>query len=73
MIFQKFKDMVIGYTNLLKKKANVADQEIEELAKMRYSVCLKCPENKGETCGACGCVLAAKVRALETNCPKMKW
>lgn len=69
----KYKQMLNGYVNLLKKKVNVQDSEIERVAQMRYSKCLKCPENKGETCGACGCILAAKVRSLDANCPMYKW
>lgn len=69
----KFKQMLNGYVNLLKKKGNVQDSEIEKVAQMRYSKCLECPEKKGENCSACGCLLAAKVRSLDASCPIYKW
>ena len=72
-MIQKFKNIIKGFTNFLKAKADVADEEVEELAKLRYSQCMRCPEKKGENCGACGCVLGAKVRVLEESCPLNKW
>jgi ribosomal protein L32 len=74
-MFKKLKEIVQGYTNQLKAKANVADTEVEQLASMRYNICLKCNErdDKNSTCKACGCYLGAKVRALKSSCPLHKW
>lgn len=66
--------IIKGFTNLLRKKLNVEDSEIEELAKLRYVKCLKCPERKDDdTCAPCGCYLGAKTRSLEEKCPIGKW
>lgn len=62
-----------GFTNL------IADRE-KELAKERQLVCKSCVVSeygKSRFCklrnGGCGCLISAKVRDPEENCPKNKW
>jgi hypothetical protein len=46
-----------------------------DLARERLKVCKDCDEYKKllGTCALCGCVLEAKVRMLEAECPADKW
>lgn len=39
----------------------------------RMNKCIDCPFRKGLTCGECGCVLQAKTRLPEEECPKGFW
>lgn len=60
--------------NLFKK------EHVEEIYNERLSICKKCPHydpegksdkaifNGKESCGACGCPLASKLRSLATEC-----
>jgi len=69
-----------GYLNLL-----IKNNEVEKLAEERYKECDPCDSNSknknlfgglGATipyCIECGCILKAKVRSLESNCPIGKW
>lgn len=60
----KIKSIYHGYKNLI-----IEDKEFEPLYKDRYSICLTCPSNKVGICNLCGCVLKAKTRSLEEDCP----
>lgn len=65
------KAIIEGFSNLAVKKAN-----IEVLAEQRLKICNACPYNSKSLvpyCKSCGCVIEAKVRSLESNCPKEKW
>lgn len=74
----KFKEIKEGYQNLAFR-----NEEIEKLAKERRSICNSCEynsENKGGLfnesiphCTLCGCILSAKVRSRDSECPKGKW
>lgn len=44
-----------------------------DLASKRLAVCVECPVRKGLVCGSCGCVLQAKARLPEEECPKKLW
>lgn len=73
--FEQAKQIASGLTNFLKMKANIADTEIEELQKFRYSVCLSCPDRmvQADRCGICKCVLSLKTRAPASSCPVGHW
>lgn len=48
--------------------------EIEKLAEERVEECIKCPSLKlKKICGECGCIVAAKIRVSEEECPLKKW
>ncbi|MFN7703454.1 MAG: hypothetical protein ACK5OS_02440 [Chryseotalea sp.] len=72
-------NIVEGYTALLLKKAGISNQEVEQLASLRLELCHSCKrENEQDTlvngrCTLCGCVMAAKARALNAKCPVNKW
>lgn len=72
---KKLGNIVKGYTELLKKKVGVTNEEKEKVAKMRYLKCQRCDrrDKKKDTCKVCGCFLPAKVRSLDSECPKGKW
>jgi hypothetical protein len=44
-----------------------------ELAQERLKVCVTCPFRIGLLCGECGCVLQAKARLEDEECPKGYW
>lgn len=68
-------DIVTGFTNLLKNKLHISEQEIEELASKRMDVCNECSIKNTliNVCTDCGCYLPAKTRNLKEKCPKDKW
>ena len=39
----------------------------------RWQVCTGCPEFKDQTCGACGCLVMAKIMLNTEKCPKNYW
>ncbi len=72
-----------GVANSIFKK-----EDVEEIAKERYAICLSCPLHilEGEGCmvpgthpccnekmGGCGCSLEFKTRSLSSECPLGKW
>jgi hypothetical protein len=73
--FEEAIQIVKGTTNYLRLKANIANNDIEELHKKRYAVCLACEFRNAEVdrCTACGCNLQLKTRALGSGCPKEYW
>ena len=67
-------------------KNNIFKQDdIEEIAKMRWLECKVCPllDREGKSCAGgvsqkpccsdCGCGLKYKLRALSSSCPKGRW
>jgi hypothetical protein len=70
----KAKEIASGFKNLLRSKLNLTTEEEETLFQTRKKICNVCPLNKdGITCSMCGCVLSAKVRAINTSCPDGNW
>lgn len=45
----------------------------DRMARERLKVCVKCPYRKGLFCSECGCVLNAKARIDQEDCPKKLW
>jgi hypothetical protein len=72
-------NIIDGYKNLLLSKAGVTIQEVEQLAGLRLELCHSCKRENGQDtlvngrCTLCGCVMAAKARALNAKCPDNKW
>jgi hypothetical protein len=46
-----------------------------ELAELRYSICLECPFliKLSKQCRKCGCFMDAKTKLLGASCPIGKW
>jgi len=36
-------------------------------------ICIACPTRKNMRCGNCGCLLEAKTRLPEEECPEGRW
>lgn len=77
-----------GWVNKVKQLAGIADPAVEKLAEARLKICEKCPVRTGIVCdpkkklkhvrtgeivGGCGCMLTAKVRSVNSQCPIGKW
>lgn len=45
----------------------------ENVVIYREAICKGCPLHSGNTCKACGCYTAAKIRVLQARCPTGKW
>jgi len=70
----KVLEIANGFKNILKSKLNLTTEEEEVLFAARRKVCDVCPSNKnGIICSTCGCVLSAKVKAINTSCPEGNW
>jgi hypothetical protein len=69
----KGREIISGYSNLARKRAGIPDKATEYVAKGRMVICKGCEDRKGNTCGKCGCNLAAKTRAATASCPINKW
>lgn len=70
----KAKEIASGFGNLLKNTFKLSDAKVEEVATARAAVCQACEFGKDRTrCGKCGCVLAAKVRSMNSSCPINLW
>lgn len=73
--FIKIPEIMEGWKNLV-----LPDSRIENMAIGRLKVCKECPDNDSNPelsmrsrCKACGCVLEAKARSPQSQCPKNKW
>jgi hypothetical protein len=70
----RFKEIVNGYSNLVKSKLGLSDEKDEEVFQARRTICNGCPhKTPKDRCGKCGCPLPAKTRSLITNCPEGNW
>ena len=65
---RKFRNIIVGYRNLIKKST-----DIEKIADLRLEICKLCTANKAGICIKCGCVIAAKVRVKEEKCKIGQW
>lgn len=65
------KNIIEGYKNLLNK-----DERVEKVSKVRMEICNDCDKNSRSLvpyCKECGCVLSAKTRSMDSECPLKKW
>ena len=51
----------------------ISDIKYKEYFDARYKLCKCCEHNKFGICDCCGCVLKAKTKAEESECPLGKW
>jgi len=65
----KLSEIYEGWKNL-----TFQNSEIEEKAKKRIEICVKCDKlNKRNFCNLCGCYMPAKVRSSKSHCRIKKW
>lgn len=76
--FDKYRDMLFklkliiqGWTNWLIDK--ISDIKYKNEFDARMEICNACDDNMSGVCKHCGCVLAAKTKAEESECPIGKW
>lgn len=72
---QQSKEIYEGFRNLIKAKLSLSDEDIENMARLRYNICLECKSRKkiSNICGECGCYLPAKTRSETSECPLKYW
>jgi len=63
---KKIKHIFIGWYFMLTNQNN-------HIARRRLAICAGCEFRRRFLCGECGCVLNAKARLFEEECPKKKW
>ena len=65
----KLQEIVGGWKNYV-----FANPDVEEQAKERMEICIKCDfiSDRGY-CALCGCYMAAKVRSPKSKCRAKKW
>lgn len=51
----------------------VSDIKYKRYFDERYHICQKCEFNKLSICQKCGCVLKAKTKSEDAECPVGKW
>lgn len=59
--------------NLMKKQLGLLSPKVEKIAETRLKICDTCSQRVNNTCGQCGCLLAAKTVDLNSKCPINKW
>mgnify|MGYP006863135444 CR=1 FL=1 len=71
----KIPEILEGWKNLV-----LPDSRTEKMALERLKICGDCDQNTTSPklsmvsrCKACGCVLEAKARSIQSECPKNKW
>jgi hypothetical protein len=69
-MLDKLQEIYNGWKNYV-----FPNKKIEELAKNRAQICVKCSDlnTTKNTCKICGCYIPAKVRSERSKCPKKKW
>lgn len=75
---EKITTIVDGFTQLAKKTVGMPNEEVELTATLRERVCNGCIVDNNPVlfegkCTKCGCVMAAKWRAINAKCPIGKW
>lgn len=63
---RKFKAIARGWWSLISR-------ETPQYSKTRLLICKTCPYSKYWICGKCGCMLAAKARVKDEECPIGRW
>lgn len=53
----------------------ILPEDIEKVAVARFAICLQCDQFKHDDhrCNSCGCVMTAKTKCMECECPLGKW
>ena len=70
----RFKEIVNGYSNVVKSALGVSSEQDEKIFSARQEICNGCQHKTSRnTCGLCGCPLFAKTRSLITKCPDGNW
>ena len=64
LIWQGWKNYILDLVSDIKYK-----KEFDA----RYAICKVCQDNKHGICELCGCVLKAKTKAEDAECPVGKW
>lgn len=63
---RKIVSIILGWWFWITNRNNL-------MAAERLQVCAHCDFRKGTLCGICGCVLEAKARLKEEDCPLGQW
>lgn len=67
----KIKNILIGWKNLLLDI--ISDIKYKDIFNERLNICKSCKYYKIGICQKCGCVVAAKTKAEDEECPIKKW
>lgn len=51
----------------------ISDIRYKDIFEERYKICLFCCDNHSGICKHCGCVIKAKTKAEDEECPLGKW
>lgn len=71
---EQAKQILEGFSNLVKSKVGLTSDELENLAKKRFAICKECPQlSKKDTCKVCGCYMPAKTKSKRSECPEKHW
>jgi len=60
-----------GWTNVILDL--ISDIKYKDIFSDRYEICKSCEHNKLGICEKCGCVLKAKTKSEDSECPVGKW
>lgn len=63
--------IIRGWTNWMLDK--ISDIKYKKEFDERYKICEHCENNMFGICKDCGCVIKAKTKAEDSECPKGKW
>ncbi len=69
------KTIADGYYRLAQAALGILPEDIAEVAATRYATCLQCENMRHDIgkCSICGCILKAKTKAMEEECPIGLW
>lgn len=69
-LIDRAKRLAAAAVDFWKDGMRIADSHEQET---RYGICTECPIRHGSTCGDCGCIIALKVKARSSSCPRGRW
>ena len=69
--FNTIKLIWQGWTNMLLDL--ISDIRYKKEFKERYEICKVCNHNSHGFCDICGCLLKAKTKSEDSECPMKKW
>ena len=64
LIYQGWKNFILDL---------ISDIKYKKQFDARYEICKLCKHNTYGICELCGCVLKAKTKAEDAECPEGKW